>query len=134
MRDNPVGKARKLRRQMTLPEVLLWQNLRRKPDGVKFRRQHPIGPYVLDFYCAAASLAVEVDGAAHNMGDNPERDRMRDDWLVERGIATLRIPATDILADAIAVAEGIIALCLERMGQVNACSSGPSTASRSPSP
>ena len=52
-----VAKARQLRRQMSLPEALLWRLLRRAPDGIAFRRQHPIGPYVLDFYCAARKLA-----------------------------------------------------------------------------
>src|SRR5689334_16373959 len=60
-----VVKARELRRHMSLPETLLWRLLRRAPNGVAFRRQHPIGPYVLDFYCPSAKLAIEVDGAAH---------------------------------------------------------------------
>jgi very-short-patch-repair endonuclease len=56
-----LGKAKRLRREMTAPEVRLWQQLRvRGPDRPVFRRQHPIGPYVLDFYCPAAKLCVEV--------------------------------------------------------------------------
>ena len=58
--------ARKLRSEMSLPEVLLWRELRLRPGGYKFRRQHPAGPYVLDFYCAALGLAIEVDGMAHD--------------------------------------------------------------------
>ena len=54
--------ARKLRRKMTLPEVILWHWLRQRPQGLKFRRQHPTGPYVLDFFCSDARLAIEVDG------------------------------------------------------------------------
>ena len=54
--------ARTLRRAMTRPEVLLWQVLRERPNGLRFRRQHPVGPFVLDFYCPAARLAIEVDG------------------------------------------------------------------------
>jgi very-short-patch-repair endonuclease len=53
-----------LRRALTLPEVLLWQVLRSRPGGYRFRRQHPAGPYVLDFFCAAAGLCIEVDGKA----------------------------------------------------------------------
>jgi very-short-patch-repair endonuclease len=52
---------------MTLPEVLLWQELRGgKLDGLQFRRQHPVGPYILDYFCTAARLAVEVDGRGHD--------------------------------------------------------------------
>jgi len=53
---------------MTLPEVVLWQHLRgRHFSGPRFRRQHPAGPYVLDFYCPAAKLAVEIDGYVHGL-------------------------------------------------------------------
>jgi very-short-patch-repair endonuclease len=64
-------------------------------EGYHFRRQHPIGPYVLDFYCSAARLAVEVDGYSHEVGDAPAYDARRDAWLLERGIETLRI-GTDL--------------------------------------
>jgi very-short-patch-repair endonuclease len=89
-------RARKLRRKMTLPEVLLWQQLRgKKLNGLQFRRQHPEEPYVLDFFCADARLAVEVDGISHET--RVEHDSRRDAWLTERGIRVLRIPAADIL-------------------------------------
>ena len=51
-----------------------------------FRRQHPIGPYVIDFYCAKAWLAIEIDGMSHDMGDRPYSDAQRDAWLRERGV------------------------------------------------
>lgn len=86
-----VAKARLFRRELTRPEARLWQVLRTRPGGLKFRRQHPIGPYVLDFYCPAARLAIEVDGAAHDMGSNPGRDERRDGWLRQRGLAVLRV-------------------------------------------
>jgi very-short-patch-repair endonuclease len=73
-----VTRARQLRRQLSLPEGLLWRELRARPGGFKFRRQHPIGPYTLDFFCHRSALAVEVDGIAHEMGDNPQRDARRD--------------------------------------------------------
>ena len=94
-----VKRARSLRREMSLPEVLLWQALRSRPGGFKFRHQHAAGLYALDFYCASAALCIEVDGAAHDMGDNPRRDERRDDWLSEQGIKTLRVPAAEILKD-----------------------------------
>ncbi|HEY5724209.1 MAG TPA: endonuclease domain-containing protein [Allosphingosinicella sp.] len=96
---------------MTLPEVLLWRLLRTRPAGLKFRRQHPAGPYVLDFYCESVKLAVEVDGIAHGMGEAPDRDAVRNEWLLEAGIHTLRIAARDVLDDPEAVATGIIQRC-----------------------
>ena len=92
--------AKTLRRQMSLPEVLLWRAIKgRKLDGLHFRRQHPLGAYVLDFYCDEARLAVEVDGASHGLGNNPRKDARRDAWLAEKGIRTLRLPAVVILDD-----------------------------------
>jgi len=73
---------------MSRPEARLWQVLRERPGGIKFRRQHPVGPYIVDFYCPAARLAVEVDGEAHGMGDNPARDEDRDDRLRRLGCAS----------------------------------------------
>ncbi len=89
-----------LRRVMSLPEVLLWQALKsRKLGGLHFRKQHPVGPYVLDFYCHARSLAVEVDGGSHGFGDRPARDARRDGWPEAQGIRTLRISAELVLND-----------------------------------
>ncbi|MGN6123758.1 MAG: endonuclease domain-containing protein [Sphingomonas oligoaromativorans] len=95
---------------MTLPEVRLWTILRSRPGGLRFRRQHPIGAYVIDFYCPQARLAIEVDGIAHDMGDAPERDARRDAWLAGQGIATLRISASDVLKET----EAVVRLILER--------------------
>lgn len=106
-----VERARRLRRQMTAPEVRLWAVLRTSPAGRKFRRQHPVGSYVLDFYCPAARLAIEVDGMAHDMGDNPARDTVRDGWLMGQGIATLRIPAREVMGDLDAVVRLIVERC-----------------------
>ncbi|WP_291875672.1 endonuclease domain-containing protein [Caulobacter sp.] len=84
---------------MSKPELNLWHALRRGGlNDLKFRRQHPVGPYVLDFYCASLRLAVEVDGYDHCLGSRPRRDATRDQWLVAIGIRTLRIPARDVLA------------------------------------
>ena len=69
---------------MSLPEVLLWVALRkRQADGLRFRRQHPLGPYILDFYCEAVRLA---------------RDERRDSWVAAQGVSTLRFTAKDVLA------------------------------------
>ncbi len=89
--------ARKLRSEMTLPEVLLWNHLRASKLGLKFRRQHPIDPYVVDFYCSAARLIVEIDGEVHDRGDQPLRDRTRDLYLANKGYRILRVGAVDVL-------------------------------------
>ena len=106
-----VRKAKTLRREMSLPEVLLWQILRTKPGGLKFRRQHPVGPFVADFYCPSAKLLIEIDGIAHDMGDRPSHDERRDVVLREKGFGIVRIPAADVLRDVSDVAQSIVALC-----------------------
>ena len=104
------AKARQLRRQMSLPEVLLWQQLRQQPE-CRFRRQHPVGPYVLDFYCAAAKLCVEIDGIAHDLGAHPARDTTRDEWLRTQGVTVLRVPANEVLRSPTNAAEAILSHC-----------------------
>jgi very-short-patch-repair endonuclease len=90
-----------MRRNLDLPEGLLWRRLRRRGlEGHRFRRQHPIGPYVLDFYCAESRLAVEVDGYSHGVADRPQHDARRDAWLLrDSGVRTLRLPARLVLSD-----------------------------------
>ncbi len=100
-------RAKALRRELTLPEVLLWQQSRRNQTGLHWRKQHPAGDLVLDFYCDTAKLCVEVDGAAHDRGDNPARDARRDAWLAGQGILTLRVPARDVLRNLSGVLEHI---------------------------
>ncbi|MBC2668683.1 endonuclease domain-containing protein [Novosphingobium piscinae] len=106
-----LGAARKLRRQMSLPEGLLWQQLRQRPCGLKFRSQHPVGDFVVDFYCASHRLVIEIDGKVHDMGGNPARDRERDQWLEGKGLTLVRVPAPDVLRDPARVAESLVALC-----------------------
>ncbi|MCI3131393.1 endonuclease domain-containing protein [Phenylobacterium aquaticum] len=85
---------------MTLPEALLWRALKgRQFLGLHFRKQHPVGPYILDFYCDSTKLCVEVDGYVHGTEDRPERDARRDVWLRSLGIRTLRLSARLVLKD-----------------------------------
>ncbi len=105
-----VSRAKALRSRLSLPEVLLWQQLRQQSE-IKFRRQHPIGPYVIDFYCARSRLCVEVDGIAHDMGNRPQRDAHRDAWLREQGIQVFRIAAAEILKSPEDVAESLVRHC-----------------------
>ena len=93
-----IERARAARRHMTPPEVIVWQGVRGgRLDGLRFRRQHPIGPYILDFYCAAARLAVEIDGMGHNVPERVHHDERRTAWLTDQGIRVLRISARDVL-------------------------------------
>ncbi len=101
--------ARKERKKLSLPEILLWQELRKEPGGHYFRRQHAAGPYRLDFYCAKARLCIEVDSEAHGFGDRPQRDAARDRWLKDKDVATLRIPAAEVLGNL----EGVVAHVLD---------------------
>ena len=103
-----VQRARQQRRRMTLPEVLLWRLLRLRPHGLKFRRQHETGEYVLDFYCSDARLAIEVDGMVHDNAEQAAHDRARDAWLQSHDIETLRVPAADVLKDVEGSAEAIV--------------------------
>ena len=96
---------------MSLPEVLLWNLLRKSPDGVHFRRQEGVGDFILDFYCAKVRVGIEIDGIAHDMGNRPERDVKRDTWLIEQGIEVLRIPATDVLKSPEDIAEAVVRYC-----------------------
>ncbi len=111
---------------MTLPEVVLWQALRgRRLGGARIRRQHPIGPYILDFYCDEARLAVEVDGASHDHPDQMRHDARRTEWLNLRGITVHRIAAREVLGNL----EGVLAGLRERV-----CVEAPPPRRRGPPP
>lgn len=101
--DAPVGtrdRARRFRREMTFTERKLWARLRRRAlGGLHFRRQHPFGRFVLDFYCDAVRLAVEVDGGIHRLEARQIDDALRDLWLEERFVRVLRIPANLVVND-----------------------------------
>jgi very-short-patch-repair endonuclease len=86
-----VNRVRLLRKKATEPERILWRHLRnRNFDGYKFRRQHPIDRYILDFYCPAAKLAVELDGSGHGYELRKAHDRAREKFLASEGILVLR--------------------------------------------
>jgi very-short-patch-repair endonuclease len=100
-----IQRAKELRRKLTPPEARLWVALRKNSLGLRFRRQHPIGPYILDFYCDAAKLAVEVDGEGH-LG-RVDHDERRDRWLAEHGVSTLRIRAIEVRDNLLGVLDTI---------------------------
>jgi very-short-patch-repair endonuclease len=97
----------------------LWGALRRRAaSGLRFRRQHPLGPFVLDFYCVEARLAVEVDGMNHGIESRRRRDDERDAWLLEQDIETLRIQAIEVRDNLDGVWTTIVGRAAERMADL----------------
>ena len=100
--------AKQLRQRLTESESILWFHLRgRRCCGEKFRRQHPIGPFIVDFYCAARQLVIECDGCDHRTKEGKEYDARRDAWLESQGIRVLRFTNTQIENDVFAVLKEI---------------------------
>jgi len=98
-----IQKARTLRSNLTDAEQFLWQRLRlRQLDGHKFRRQRPLGPYIVDFVCLEKKLIVEVDGGQHS--DHKVYDEKRDHWLKSQGYRIVRIWNNEVLKNI----EGVI--------------------------
>jgi very-short-patch-repair endonuclease len=111
-RSHPlVQKARALRRAQTREEESLWHLVRRRSLGFKFRRQHPFDWFVLDFYCPAARLAIELDGKHHD----EERDSLRDEQLAAKGIMVLRLENHVVREQPDQVIEAIRALAAARV-------------------
>jgi len=92
------ARARRLRRDATKAERKLWYFLQRaQMERLSFRRQHPLGNYVVDFYCASLRLAIEVDGGQHSYGMHRARDVARSRWLNAKGVTVLRFWNNDVL-------------------------------------
>jgi very-short-patch-repair endonuclease len=104
-------RSHQLRTNPTFPEQLLWSVLRGKQlGGLRFRRQHPIEPYVVDFYCASARLAIELDGESH--GGREQYDQQRTRCLEDQGIRVLRFSNDDVLANL----DGVLELIARAVG------------------
>ena len=100
--DMPSTRARELRQSPTDAEICLWSRLRRRQlGGFRFRRQQPIGPYIVDFFCPEARLIVEVDGGQHA---NSAADEIRTRWIEERGYRVIRFWNNDVLGNT----EGVL--------------------------
>jgi very-short-patch-repair endonuclease len=104
-----MSSARRLRRQLSLPEMLLWRLLRLSRRELRFRKQYPVGPFVADFYCPAAKIVIEIDGAVHN--ERRDADGRRDAYLRSLGLTVIRVPVAEVLADPEGVADGLYRLC-----------------------
>lgn len=95
--------AKELRNNVTEAEMILWNYLRTKPLGYKFRRQHPIGQYIADFFCYKLHLVIEADGSVHDSDEARKYDQDRDRNLEEADIRVLRISNSDIFRNLTAV-------------------------------
>ena len=105
-------RARELRRPLSPPEAKIWSRLRdRRLDGHKFRRQHPIGSYILDFYCQEQRLVVELDGDSH--ASQVDYDRRRTEWLEARGYRVLRFTNREVANNLEGVLGAILQACSE---------------------
>ena len=99
---------------MMLPERLLWNLLKQRgEDGIVFRRQYPFENYIFDFYCAKAELIIEIDGLVHAIGNNPQRDAARDEYLTSLWFKVWRIEAKEVLKNPIEIASNIRYFCYQ---------------------
>lgn len=115
------NRARGLRKTQTEDERKLWAQLRdRRLNGLKFRRQAPCGPYVVDFLCEAAQLIIELDGSHHDMPDQIERDTVRTDRLKELGYQVVRFRNVDLKSNLDRVLDEIVALARLRLSPSSA--------------
>ena len=111
-------RAKHLRGSMTDAEARLWHALRRDQlDGLHFRRQHPIGPFTLDFYCPSLRLAIEVDGGQH-AEQRRQADKQRTRWLGEKGIAVIRYWNNDVLGNLAGVLADLVPQIEKRRSEV----------------
>ncbi|MBK8087447.1 MAG: endonuclease domain-containing protein [Chitinophagaceae bacterium] len=106
--------ARELRSQQTHAETILWEYLKTKPSGYKFRRQHPIGIYIVDFYCHKLKLVIEADGSIHNVKEVKEHDKERQIALEENNIKVIRFTNADILNEMKTVIDRIQKMMYEQ--------------------
>jgi len=110
MEKELIPRAKDLRKHMTDAEKLLWKYLRRRQLGVKFRRQEPIGRYIVDFVCFEKRLVVEVDGGQHGGSYDDERDR----WLNMQGFKVLRFWNNEVLKNI----EGVLEVIGKELGKI----------------
>lgn len=129
LHNRPVLKSRRkeLRNNATSAERLLWSILQHSNlGGYKFRRQHSVGPYILDFYCSAARLAVELDGDSHFTDDAVVYDQERTTYLNGLNITVLRFLNTDVFESLAMVGERILGNIKGKDAELNRTTPGPS--------
>ena len=113
-RSDAKDKRRALRQAETGPEALLWERLRDRRTGhLKFRRQYSVGVYVLDFYCPACRLAIELDGESHNSAEAREYDAERTKFLSTLNICVLRFANAEVYKDVNKVVSAILTIATQ---------------------
>ena len=110
--------ARLIRSNMTNAETKLWEFLRSKPGGFKFRRQHPLGIYIADFFCYQLKLAIEVDGRIHERADIRQTDAERQKLIEADGIRVMRFTNEQVLTNIEEVVKTIVAYCDEQKSRI----------------
>jgi len=100
-----------LRKRMTKSETLLWTRLRGKQSGFRFRRQHSIGSFIVDFYCSECNIVIEIDGITHDDEKASNRDEVKEKFLKDKGITILRFNDQEVLKNINEVVEGIWRIC-----------------------
>lgn len=114
--DRAVKTARRMRKNMSPAELKLWFELRQRHlEGSKFRRQAVMGPFIIDFLCHGARLAIELDGGVHRAPDVALRDNDRQNWIEGRGYKIMRFSNARVLGDASGVADEILVQTRARM-------------------
>lgn len=102
-----------LRKQMTEPEKRLWFHIRNNQLGIKFRRQHGIGRYVVDFYCPKKKLIVEIDGDSHYTLSGKENDEIREQYMNSLGLKVLRVTNLQVMTEIESVIDLISSVVVE---------------------
>jgi very-short-patch-repair endonuclease len=114
--NNTIRFAQQLRRNMTDAERTLWQHLRqRQVEGIKFRRQAPIGKYIVDFVCHQVKVIIELDGGQHNDEKNIQYDEARSQWLNSQGYFVQRYWNNEVFENIDGIVESILDLCTARL-------------------
>jgi len=110
--DISLMRRRALRKRSTDAEAVLWHLLRgRRFWGLKFRRQHPLGPFILDFFCTDIRLAVELDGGQHFTSEGQEYDRRRSQYLAQLGVQVIRFSNRELFEEVEGVLEALGQAC-----------------------
>ncbi len=110
--------AREMRHPQTTAETTLWNVLRNKSTGYKFRRQHPIDMFIIDFYCAEAKLLIEIDGDSHFIPKQEEYDKARTEYLEDLGYKVIRFTNNDVRYHILAVADEIMQTVESRIAEL----------------
>jgi very-short-patch-repair endonuclease len=111
-------RSRELRHPQTPAEATLWRHLRNRNFGYKFRRQHPIDRFIIDFYCAEAKLCIEIDGSSHFEKEQGEYDKARTEILEELGYQVIRFTNNDVRYNIHVVVDEIVRAVEKRIKEL----------------